>query len=323
MGGGLISSWMNIPGFHNPFTGLIDDLISGPGESALLSMCGVGCASDSTIQSFDYDPFPRQQYLAPGPILPYSTSRGCYWRKCTFCPEKAEKNRYRPSDPASAGSDIDRLISKVDPMLIHFLDNALSPKTLQYLIHHPPGVPWYGFVRITAHLSDPDFVRGLKSSGCVMLKLGIESGDPAVLDALEKGIEPEAVSAALRTLKAAGIATYAYLLFGTLAESHAGARKTLEFTLAHAQWIDFLNVAIFNLPAYSPEAGRLETRPFYAGDLSLYHAFRHPKGWHRDRVRRFLEQEFRRPQPIRKILSIDPPYFTSNHAPFMVMFDPP
>ncbi|MCU0600174.1 MAG: cobalamin B12-binding domain-containing protein, partial [Desulfobacterales bacterium] len=40
MGGGLISSWKKIPGFDNPFAGLVDDLVAGPGEQAMLVMCG-------------------------------------------------------------------------------------------------------------------------------------------------------------------------------------------------------------------------------------------------------------------------------------------
>lgn len=318
LGGGLISSWMNIPGFSNPFTGLIDDLVSGPGEAVLLSLCGAGGEAEKRFYGFDYtDFFPQHRYLSPGPVLPFSTSRGCYWRKCAFCPEKAERNRYQPSDMSAVGDDLARLTSHIHPALIHFLDNALAPRALGYLAQHPPGAPWYGFVRITAHLADPDFARSLRASGCVMLKLGIESGDPAVLDALEKGIDLDTASAALRTLKSAGIATYVYLLFGTPAESPDGARKTLDFTLANAPWIDFLNPAVFNLPAYGPEAELLETEPFYDGDLSLYSAFRHPKGWHRDRIRRFLDREFKRFRAIRAILHNDPPFFTCNHAPFM------
>jgi len=310
---------MNIPGFKNPFAGLIDGLISGPGEAALLKMCGQGSATGRPAPGFDYDKLPMQRYLSPGPVLPYGTARGCYWRKCAFCPEKAEKNPYRPSDLAAMGHEIHRLESSIHPALIHFLDNALPPKALKHLIKNPPGAPWYGFVRITPHLADPEFARNLKAAGCVMLKLGVESGDPDVLDALKKGIDLKIVSAALETLKEAGIGIYVYLLFGTPAESHGSAEKTLDFALAHAQWIDFLNLAIFNLPAYSPEADGLETLPFYEGDLSLYREFRHPKGWHRDQVRRFLSQAFKRPRSIRSILNNDPPFFTSNHAPFLLM----
>ena len=57
--------------------------------------------------------------------------------------------------------------------------------------------------------------RALHRSGCVMLKLGLESGDQAVLDALDKGIDLQQTAQALANLKAAGITVYAYLLFGT------------------------------------------------------------------------------------------------------------
>jgi len=43
-----------------------------------------------------------------------------------------------------------------------------------------------------------------------MLKLGMESGDQAVLDALNKGIDLQEASAALRSLHKAGIAAYGY-----------------------------------------------------------------------------------------------------------------
>jgi radical SAM superfamily enzyme YgiQ (UPF0313 family) len=187
---------------------------------------------------------------------------------------------------------------------------------LDHLIDHPPGVPWYGFTRISRRFGDPEFADQLRASGCVMLKLGVESGDQTVLDALVKGIEISTVSKALETIHQAGIATYVYLLFGTPAEDEHSACKTLDFTLRHASFIDFLNLAIFNLPAYSDEAGGLNTVDFYDGDLSLYREFIHPQGWSRSRVRRFLSGTFKKKAAVRKILKNEPPFFTSNHAPF-------
>ena len=62
-----------------------------------------------------------------------------------------------------------------------------------------------------------------------MLKLGLESGDQDVLDALGKGIDLATAARALAALKQAGIGTYVYLLFGTPAEDRASALKTLAF----------------------------------------------------------------------------------------------
>jgi radical SAM superfamily enzyme YgiQ (UPF0313 family) len=149
-----------------------------------------------------------------------------------------------------------------------------------------------------------------------MLKLGLESGDQEVLDALEKGIDLHTASVVIRNLKEAGIGTYVYLLFGTPAEDLAAARRTRNYVAANSPWVDFLNVAIFNMPLFS--AAGLTTRPFFAGDLSLYTDFDHPRGWNRREVRRFIAGEIRRDPVIAAILKRVPPTFTSNHAPLQL-----
>lgn len=317
LGGGLVTSWMSRPDWSNPFTGLVDDMIAGAGEEPLLKLLGRSFDDQNCIP--DYGDFSENCYLSPGFILPYSASRGCYWRRCAFCPEKAEGQPYLTVPASQTTLELQELTRQCRPALIHLLDNALSPALLNALTTEPPGAPWYGFARISEQLADSDFCRVLKMSGCVMLKLGLESGDQEVLDALQKGIKLTTASRVLKMLKKAGIATYVYLLFGTPAESLESAEKTLSFVVDHADFIDFLNVAIFNLPAWGQDVSNLETRFFYPGDLSLYRDFVHPLGWDRSRVRHFLDRKFKRHPAIQNILRRDPPIFTSNHAPFFVM----
>ncbi len=315
-GGGLVSSWMAIPGWGNPFAGLVDEMVCGPGERRLFERCTGGTGDPPSVTGYDYSALNLDRYLAPRRILPYSASRGCYWKKCAFCPETAEDAPYLTAAPEAVVNDVRQSLDRTSAGLIHFLDNALSPRLLAYLADHPPGAPWYGFVRLSRQLTDRDFVRKLSASGCVMLKLGLESGDQSVLDALEKGIDIAMAAKALDTIHRAGIATYVYLLFGTPAENQRSAMRTMTFTMDHAPSIDFLNLAIFNLPAHSDQSRDLATVDFYAGDLSLYREFVHPQGWNRDRVRRFLTGTFKKQRAIRAIIHADPPFFTSNHAPF-------
>jgi radical SAM superfamily enzyme YgiQ (UPF0313 family) len=152
-----------------------------------------------------------------------------------------------------------------------------------------------------------------------MLKLGLESGDQGVLDQMKKGFCLEEASRVIKTLREAGISTYVYLLFGTPSEGLAEARQTLEFTAKHADGIDFLNLALFNLPIGCQGELEVKTQQFYQGDLSLYTDFVHPKGWSRKRVREFLEKEFKRHPAVSPILRRDAPAFTSNHAPLFAM----
>jgi radical SAM superfamily enzyme YgiQ (UPF0313 family) len=305
---------MSLPDWKNPFEGLVDLMVSGPGEEALLSFAGVGGNIEHVVP--DYRDFPCEDYVAPGPILPYSASSGCYWRKCSFCPEKSEQNPYCPVPADRVLSEVKGLADEWNPVLIHFLDNAMSPALLRALAEHPSGVPWYGFARMTQELADPEFCTALRKAGCVMLKLGLESGDQDVLDKLDKGIDLETASRVLRTLSQSGIGTYVYLLFGTPWETLETAERTFEFTVEHSDAIDFLNLAVFNMPAHSAETDQFASKDFYEGDLSLYREFVHPSGWDRSAVRQFLDKKFKRHPAVAAILRNDPPFFTSNHAPF-------
>ena len=319
LGGSLTTSWVQITGRTNLFPGLVDEVVAGAGEQKLLTLFGITDVQSGA--STDYRLLMENQYLSPGFILPYSAARGCWWRKCTFCPEKAEANPYLPQPVSSVTEELQMLSRLTHPSLIHLLDSSIAPSLLKALAGEPPGVPWYGFTRVTPHLTDKDFCQALKASGCAMLKIGIESGDQTVLDYLNKGIDLHEVSAALRALKQAGIATYCYFLFGTPPETESSAVKTLDFVSRHHDCIDFLNLAIFNLPTTSVEAQNLATNDFYEADLSLYNSFHHPGGWQRPDVRNFLTKIFKKHPSITPIVRHTPEFFTSNHAPFFTFLN--
>lgn len=318
LGGGLITSWMRNNRPLQTLEHLVDRFIAGPGESELIQMLGIngGCGKFFTPNCND---FPPDEYLSPGFILPYSASSGCWWNRCTFCPERSEGNSYFAIPARQLKRDLALLVAGTKPVLIHFLDNSLSVNHMKALISSPPGVPWYGFARVTSQLTNQDFCDSLRQAGCVMLKLGLESGDPAVLNQVNKGITVATAAKALGSLKKAGIAVYVYLIFGTPAENQEAARRTLAFTALHSEAIDFLNLAIFNMPASGEEASRYGTTNFYEGDLSLYADFRHPDGWDRKLVRQFLKREFMCHPRIAPIIRRDPRFFGSLHAPFFVL----
>jgi hypothetical protein len=318
LGGGLITSWVNrfddVHYFYEQVSSLVDQVVNGPGEKALLKTAGLSMKTDFSTP--DYSDFLNLPYLSPGFILPFSTSDGCWWRRCTFCPEQAEQRVFQPLPAQIALNQLHQLSYQTAPVLIHILDNAISPLMLKALATAPQKAPWYGFVRIATPLDDLDYCRQLAASGCVMLKLGLESGNQSVLKSLGKGVDLSMAAAVFKNLCKVGIATYVYLLFGTPAEDSVKAQDTLDFVVKHHKAITFLNLAIFNLPSNSPTATGLTLHQFYDGDLSLYRNFNHPKGWDRTHVRRFLTKTFKKHPIIQPIIRRDPPIFTSNHAPF-------
>ncbi|MFC2140641.1 B12-binding domain-containing radical SAM protein [Candidatus Auribacterota bacterium] len=315
VGGGLITSWIRNSDWKDPFSGLIDYAIDGPGESFFSSYFNIDCPLRSYPTPV-YDDLSTLIYLSPGFVLPYATSSGCYFKKCRFCPEQAEGNPYKQLPSSQVIKDLQLLCQQTKPSLIHFLDSALSPALLKRFTSEPPPAPWYGYVRFTEDLTDLAFCLALKKSGCRLLKLGLESGEQNILDKMNKGINLKTATKILANFKKAGIPTFIYLLFGTPYESEATAQKTMDFVLKHHQEISYINPALFNMPISSDEAKSLPTHPFSKGNLSLYTDFDHPMGWNREKVRHFLDRVFKRHPVIAGILRQTPKIFTSNHAPF-------
>jgi radical SAM superfamily enzyme YgiQ (UPF0313 family) len=318
LGGSLVTSWSERPELSDACRGIFDHVIYGPGESKIVELC----KREGKPRAYSPPSFEKlelNEYFAPVPILPYNTSVGCYWNKCTFCPENAEQNKYSPIPHSVVLRDISDLATRYNPGLIHFTDSALSPSFLAELSRNHPGIPWYGFARIDETLADPAFAASLRQSGCIMLELGVESGNDRVLETINKGGTVELARRIIKNLKAAGIATYVYLLFGTPEEDEESARDTLGFVASHAEEIDYLNLSIFNMPVKSENTERVISREFYSGDLSLYTDFFHPKGWGRKQVRLFLDAEFKTHESIARILQKRPSSFTSNHAPLFVL----
>ena len=319
LGGGLITSWVAQGSLaaDDRFGGLLEAILPGRGEDEILAF--LGASRPVPTAAPDFDDLLSPDYFAPTRILPYNFSTGCSWKRCSFCPESAEDRRYVGAEVETALREIRALVARHAPGLLHFTDTEIAPRYLRALAVSPPGPRWYGFARFSSLLTDPAFCRRLAASGCTMLQLGLESADQQVLDTLRKGTRLGEIDRALRALADAGIGVFLYLLFGTPAEDRDAARRTRDFVAARADRIAFLNVALFNLPVASPEARRLDTRPYYEGDLALYREFAHPQGWNRDVARAFLVEEFETDPAIKTILARNPPVFTSNHAPFFLL----
>ncbi len=313
MGGGLISSWMSRSDYNHPFDGLVDVCIKGEGEQPLLDLLGKKKANKRHYVP-DYDFVKKDVYLAPGKVLPFRASIGCYWSKCRFCPEKAETRAYSSQRASKVLADLRTIEQRYSPDYVHLIDNAVTPAFLRDLSQERFSFKWYGFVRFEKDFLDLDFCRNLKASGCDMLKLGLESGDQAVLDQMNKGTDLGMVSKTLKNLHEAGILTFVYLLFGTSFEDKAAAHKTLDFVKAHEACINYLNLAVFNLPKFSEDAEGLETWEFYHGDLSLYLNFIHPLGWDRKQVKHFIQRIFKK--EVSTSIRKNPALFSSNHAVF-------
>ncbi len=333
-GGGLITSWQEPLRRLDLRLSPFDRLVFGPGEAALTALAkgevdDSYALADATTISFVPDfTFARlTDYFSPQPVLPLSTSRGCYWQRCLFCPEAAAPvHPYTATNPAELPDLMRQLAERYGVRYIQLTDNAVPVNMLKVLTERADELAdlnWFGFVRFEPVLEDAGFVARLARSGCRMLQLGLESGSQSVLDRLGKGVRLESVARVLANLAAAGIASFVYIMLGTPGETEADAELTLNFLELHAAEISFLNLAIMNLPRASglldnpQQYGIAAAEPIEANNpLGLYQKFHSDSAWNRAAARRFLEQRLRGSAAIRTIVNRTPPLFTSNHAVF-------
>ncbi len=333
-GGGLITSWQEPLQRHNLTLPPFDHIVFGPGEASLIALVkGIDSnqyyLSDVTDIGFipDFSFASLNQYFSPQPVLPISASRGCYWQKCLFCPEATSPTHPYGSYQADKFPELLRQLSEqYSTANFHLTDNAIPVNLLKSLVEHRADLchlNWFGFVRFEKALEDRTFVQHLATAGCRMLQLGLESGSQTVLDSLEKGLNLQSAVKILNNLKAAGIASYVYIMLGSPGETEVDAEMTLNFLEQHAEKIGFLNISIMNLPRGSellenPEIYGIKSSQLYNKEspLGLYHKFQSATSWDRVAARNFLNQRLLGSPVIREIVKRNPPLFSSNHAFF-------
>jgi radical SAM superfamily enzyme YgiQ (UPF0313 family) len=98
------------------------------------------------------------------------------------------------------------------------------------LIARDLGVKWFGNARAD-NLTNLDFVRRLRASGCWMLSMGIESESPDTRKSMEKRLEEQKVRVAFKNLREAGIKSFAFFIYGYPGETAASMERTTQYAL--------------------------------------------------------------------------------------------
>ncbi len=292
-----------------------DFVSTGDGVSDIRRYLGIPDRSGDLFPDPDFTDSDFSRYFAPHPVIPLTSSRGCYWARCTFCDECHLP--YAQQTPKAFTSQLARLWEQYKPGIFHFTDNAIPPDILQTLAESGSPAPWYGFTRMLPMLAKPGFPQKLRDSGCVMLQLGLESPVPAVLKKMRKGVDPADFGTILDNLKSAGIRSYVYIMFGYPGQTPADNTAAQTFFQEHPP--DFLNASIFRLPRNSA----MVTHPrefgispdFSSADARLNQPFQQD-GLQMDDLRKWLSGSFYRNPVIRTVRTRTPRYYKSNHAPY-------
>lgn len=185
-------------------------------------------------------------YLAPFPVLPILTGKGCYFNRCKFCDipfiNHISRKAYRVRDAVRIAADVSTLAEKFGARHFVITDEALSPKLLLKLADALDGenrrrLRFTGYARLEAGFT-PEVCRRLVGMGMVKLYFGLESADQRTLDHMDKGARADEAPVVLRNCAEAGVLFHIFSIIGFPQEPAASARTTLDFFLDNKPVID-------------------------------------------------------------------------------------
>lgn len=130
--------------------------------------------------------FPEQPFI---PELPVEFSRGCWWRKCTFCNLNLQWQTYRWKKATTINAEIEELSSNHQCLDFTFCDNALPPKeALQFFANVSKHARDYHFFAEVRGTTDKQILHTFKRGGLHIIQVGIESLSSSLLSKMKKGM---------------------------------------------------------------------------------------------------------------------------------------
>jgi radical SAM superfamily enzyme YgiQ (UPF0313 family) len=160
------------------------------------------------------------------------SSRGCPYR-CNWCAKPISGNKFHLRPAAAVAEEMNLLKVRAGVQHIWFGDDvfALNQHWVQQFAEEvtarDAAVPFK--IQSRADLMSEHSVQHLKTAGCAEVWMGVESGSPAVLKAMDKGLSLSSVVDARRHLKEAGIRACYFLQFGYPGETWAELQETIAF----------------------------------------------------------------------------------------------
>jgi p-methyltransferase len=205
----------------------------------------------------------------PGPTrawVPVQAGVGCA-AKCAFCDFQGLR-RVSIRSPESVVDEVATIPAFDGVRRVYFTDDNLfssakrAREICKALIARNLGVRWRGMLRIG--IVNDEVAELMAESGCLEVLLGIESGDPGILAAMNKGGDPDRIVAGIEKLAKHGINTKSMFITGFPGETDASIANTVNllnayptgFAAAHRYL--FFTYAVLPLSRMAAAAARRE-----------------------------------------------------------------
>lgn len=190
------------------------------------------------------------------------TARGCPYH-CRWCSHSTFGKTHRRRSPASVAAEVEWIVGRYGPDVLWYADDVFT-------IHHAwilefarrmkergLRVPFECISR--ADRITPRIAQALAELGCFRLWIGSESGSQRVLDAMERGVTVAQVRDAVHLIRAQGIQTGMFLMWGYEGEELEDIEATVDHVRACAPDVFLTTVSypVRGTPYYADVDSRL------------------------------------------------------------------
>jgi len=210
-------------------------------------------------------PFPAYEKLAgfPSsymlPIFNYPktpntsciSSRGCPYA-CSYCDRSVFRRSFRYNSATYLYEHLRYLKERFGIRHINFYDDQFTfnrqrvEEFTSMMIDRPLGMTFNCAVR--AEHIDRELLTRMRSAGCWMMSLGIETGDEELLAQHRQNADLNHLAEKIRLIKDAGIRTKGLLMMGLPGETEESIRRSMKYVFS-------LPIDDFNLAKFTPFPG--------------------------------------------------------------------
>jgi anaerobic magnesium-protoporphyrin IX monomethyl ester cyclase len=179
------------------------------------------------------------------------SSRGCPYT-CSYCDRSVFRSSFRYNSAEYLYEHVNYLKERFGIRHINFYDDQFTfnrkrvEEFCRMVLDNHLNITFNCAVR--AEHVDFELMKLMKSAGCWMMSLGIESGDPELLAQHRQNADLNMLADTIRNIKRAGIRTKGLLMIGLPGESEESIKRSMDYVFS-------LPIDDFNLAKFTPFPG--------------------------------------------------------------------
>jgi hypothetical protein len=195
------------------------------------------------------------------PTLPYVSTRGCYWGRCSFCaiPAGWADGGYAGTAPAEFVADqLIRMADGTGISKVKFVDEAIAPAKVRrlspLLSSSPARIEWEAYGRLERDWENPAVMDAAYAGGLRKLYLGLEQAPSTNRKILNKNDKGD-IFRIMAACRQSGIKLHLFCMVGHPGSTVEDAWATTNFLVDHQEAIDTADLVGFRLDRGTTVAG--------------------------------------------------------------------